>query len=361
MSWEQERGPGSFRGLVFEAVAFEKVGGRVLHVDKIPESDDHAVAELGAKPLRFRVQGYVHGDDYLDQVGNLEAAFLKPGAAELVLPWRGRFMVFVEDYRFTHDVSGGVGEFEAEFLPAGIETRPSVTVITETDVIEKGETAGSAAESDFARVAAIIHALPGYLREVSNAAMVAEAADITEILGLAGDEEATLVARASIETVDTLSGLVRYLQRDATHVPAGGATEAGQVAAEGVQAYVTMMRAFVLSRAAELALEQGYSSAGAATEMQTILVRAIDEDLALEPADDVFTALTDLRAAIIAAMSEIAARLPRLKTLHVAAPTPALVLAFDLYADVTREDELLSLNGGGHPGFMVGDLQVLTR
>lgn len=369
MSWEDERGPASFRGLRFEATGFNKAGGKVLKVDHIPESDDHAVSELGAKPLGFSVQGYVEGDDYLDQIGNLEAAFVKSGAAELVLPWRGRFMVFIEDFRFSHDVSGGVGEFEIECVPAGVETRPSVTVITETDVLETGDAARVAATDELSRANDVILALPSYLRAVANVAVTREAEDLVALLSLASEDVATIAnlvsapaeVEAIFESVETLAALVRYLTRLGSNVPDAGDTDAGRSVADGVQVFVHTVRAYALARAAELALEEEYASTTAAAEMQSILVAAIDEDLALEPPDDVFTALTDLRASLISAMSEIASRLPRLRPLKVAAPTPALVLAFELYEDVEREEEILRLNGGGHPGVLVGELQVLSR
>ena len=147
MTWEQERKPASFRGLEFEATELAHGGSNALVVDKIPESDDHIVGELGNEPDSFRLRGFVRGDDYLDQLGNLEAAFRKRGAGELVHPWRGVLQVFVRKWDTTHDTSGGVGEFEIEVVPAGLETRPTVLVITETDVVEKGDAAKLAAQA----------------------------------------------------------------------------------------------------------------------------------------------------------------------------------------------------------------------
>lgn len=369
MGWEDYLRPAAFRGYEFEAVELDEKGGVRLSVDEIPESDDHAVGELGTKVEPLSLRCFVRGDDYLEQIGNLKAAFRKRGAGELVHPWRGRLLVYVQDWTFAHDLGGGAGEFTIELIPAGVETRPTVTVVTETDVVDKGDAAIGVVNDERDIAAEIVNALPRTLRVAFGAATEAEYEDILDIFGVTDAKTRdTLEAMATgtiaadfFGTVDSLTTLLRYLTRPGTNVPASVGTPSGDTMAEAAQTLITSIRLPALARACALATEESLPSSDAASELSAILVRVIDAELALEPPDEVFSALSDLRASFVAAMLDAAARLPKLRTLEVRAPTPAMVLAFDLYGDLEREGEIIDVNGGGHPGFLSGTLSVLSR
>jgi len=365
MSWLDERRPASYRDLEFEAIELGVTGGNRLVVDEFPESDDHTVGELGNKATRFKLRGWVQGDDYLDQLGNLEAAFRKHGAAELVHPWRGRYTGFVEDYEITHDISGGLGEFEISFVVAGLETSPVAVTVTETDVIEKGATASAAATS--AAESSIYDDLPSYYRTTLDLLLAAEASDFDRALGITTDltastspTETIALITAAIAEATNLVGLVRYLSRSESHLPVSSGTATEDDLVDTAATYVTAIRSAVLSRASAIAIATSYLSANAAEDTQTQLVALIDTELDTEPADATFTALSDLRASLIEGLSSIADRLPRERTIRRNDPMPAMILAFDLYGDVDREGQVLALNGGGHPGFLSGDLTVLS-
>lgn len=378
MSWRQERKPASFRGIEFEARALTRSGGNALVVDKLPESDEYTVGELGNEPDGNRLVGFVHGDDHLDQWVNLEAAFRKRGAGELVHPWRGQLLAFVKTWTVTHDIAGGVTEFEFEFILAGLETRPNVTVITETDVLEKGETAKEKALARLALFDAdaptwlettagvidIVDGLPSYYDSTISAARTAELASfarfaLAEIEAPAELSDLVTAVETACESA-TIQGLVRYLTEPTVTDLPSGATAPGEAVRQSVDAYIRTVRVTALVAACNLAVGETYQSAEAAEQQQSVLTGIIDDELDLEPEDETFTALCDLRAALVAALSEVSERLPRLREIVVNEPTPALVLAFDLYEDIERESEILELNGNAHPGFLSGTLEVLS-
>lgn len=378
MTWQAERRPASFRGLEFEAETLGHSGGNALVVDHLPESDDHTVGELGNEPDAFSLRGFVSGDDYLDQLGNLEAAFRKRGAGELVHPWRGHRFVFVKTWSITHDIGGGVGEFEIECVPAGLETRPTVLVVTETDVIDKGDAAKTAAaarlalfDTDgptfFGTVAGAIdylNEIPSYYAAALALAQTGELTAFELATGRTVDAPAELAGLlAAVESAcgsSTLQGLMRYLSGASTTDLPTGATAPAEGVRESAAAYAGLVRTVSIAAACSLAVDESYTSADAAEDQQAALVAVIDVALDLEPDDDTFTSLSDLRAALVSAMSEIASRLPRLRTISIASPTPALVLSFDFYGNTDREDEILELNQALHPGFLAGTLTVLT-
>jgi len=141
----------------------------------------------------------------------------------------------------------------------------------------------------------------------------------------------------------------------------GAAAGTGDAFVDAVSASFAHLRICALTRACAVAIDTDFASADAAEETLAILTGFLDAELEADLADDVFTALSDLRAAMAAALIDIAARLPRLRPLKVPAATPSLVLAYELYEDLGREDEILELNPNRHPGFLAGELTVLSQ
>lgn len=370
MAWLDERKPASFRGLAFEAVELSESGGNVLVVDKIPESDDHVVGELGNEVDRFHIVGWVTGDDYLDQIGNLKAAFKKRGVGELVHPWRGQMLGRVERWTFPNDIGGGLGEFEFDFVPAGIETRPTVLIVTETDIIEKQTSARAVMTRAQPAQQSLIASLPGYLRDAVAVVQAREATELIAALGLATDSPEASALRAIdgdfdaaadvFEAVDNAQTLLRYLSSAGATLVGASSTPSGEAAATATQAGAGQYRVLAVSRLAVLASVGVYPSADAAEQTQALVTAQIDALLDASPSDDLWTVLADLRSSLVASLSEIASRLPREVDRKVLAPRPALVLAFDLYGSVTREQQILDLNRSQHPGFLVGDITVLS-
>jgi prophage DNA circulation protein len=73
-----------------------------------------------------------------------------------------------------------------------------------------------------------------------------------------------------------------------------------------------------------------------------------------------YLALRALRAAIINDLLNRAATLPRLQTFTFQAPLPSLALAYELYGDATRSDELIAQANPISPLFMPLSFQALS-
>ena len=361
MTWRDERQPASFRGLPFEAEELARGGGSRLVVDEYPETDDWSVENLGRAAERFRLRGFVAGDDYLDQLGNLEAAFNQPAAGELVHPWRGRLMVHVETYSIVHTLAGACGEFEIECVVAGLETRPLVVTVTETDVIDKGEIAiTSARDAYLASDEYYLARATGYLNASVEAFFVAERRDFEEILGVTLDATGTdlenLDEMASVAgALDDVARLTAYLTRDrATRQPYSTGTPRETAARDVCDSSVGYLRTVCLARVCQLATAATYTSADAADDAQQQVDGLLEAELLAEPPDDLFGALSDLRASFVEAIASTADQLPRLREIRVIRPIPSLVLACDLYGSVDREAEVIALNNVGSPFFVGG-------
>lgn len=76
--------------------------------------------------------------------------------------------------------------------------------------------------------------------------------------------------------------------------------------------------------------------------------------------DATYLAMRTLRAAVVKDMIIRGARLPALRTVTTGAPMPALTLAYQLYEDATRSDDLIQRADPVHPAFMPTSFQALS-
>ena len=92
-------------------------------------------------------------------------------------------------------------------------------------------------------------------------------------------------------------------------------------------------------------------------------VEEIETNEEMEPTTEVVQTLRDLREAVVAFVREIVLELPRTRTIQMPDKIPSLVLAYDLYEDLSRADEIVKKNKIQHPAFVPAntDLKVLSE
>jgi prophage DNA circulation protein len=95
-------------------------------------------------------------------------------------------------------------------------------------------------------------------------------------------------------------------------------------------------------------------------EIKQRICDAVDAEIVLAP-DAVLDSLLDLRNRAWRDLSDRARDSARLLTVRPLLPVPAAVLAYDLYEDATRGDEIVARNRIGNPAFVSGDVKVLSR
>ena len=105
-----------------------------------------------------------------------------------------------------------------------------------------------------------------------------------------------------------------------------------------------------------------FPSADQATDVRTRLDEKLEELAGRVVDDATYAALTDLRHAIVDHLIDAAEELPRVTTYTPTITRPSLALAWELYGDATRADELVRRNGLSHPGFVPAGvaLEVLS-
>lgn len=359
MSWRDELRPASFRGVPFEMIDLSGEEGRRFVADETPETDALAPTnDLGRIRPRFRVRAFVVGDDYLDRRDRLLAALNAFGPGELVHPWRGRIRVQVGAVSWAHGPGHGACTVEWDCVLAGGEPLTVVTPIPASQITDQAALASAAALEMYEDAA---DAGDPLMPDFDGTVVVPELELIESMVGV------DAVGRALADTLDDVDDwrrLLAYVQSAVAYAWRSLGTPSGEATAAAVSDAQDAIRLQCLVRVAVLASEATYTSADQAEEAMSEVADEIGGWLGDIDDRELFVALTDLRTALVDTLTASANRLPRKRTINIPVPRPAIVIAFDLYGArrlAAREAEIVELNAIGHPGLVVGDIEVLSR
>lgn len=378
MSWRDELRPASFRGVGFEAVELSGESGRRVVADECPETDTlPPTADLGRRRPSFRLRGFVVGNDYLDRRDRLLAALNSYGPGDLVHPWRGQLRVQVRDVSHKHDLQHGACVVEFDCVDAGGVPSPFVEVVADQRAASVAALVNTAANDHYGPLgagtgslwlvewSALVEAARFAVNAASDNAFIDDLFDDGTFTTEAwGDTTVSEIATAA-QLLTDLRGILAFVQSvsslllPSTGTPAEEARDAARAAVSDA------VRAVAVARACELAAAATYISADAAEETMAEVAGVLNDWLeGVELSRDLFMRMTDLRAAMVDALTQVAARLPREREIVVPTPTPSIVVAFDAYGPrrlEAREAEMIALNGIGPAGFVVGPITVLSR
>lgn len=98
--------------------------------------------------------------------------------------------------------------------------------------------------------------------------------------------------------------------------------------------------------------------------VRLLVTEAIDGEILVagdEGDDQTYMALRNLRASIAADLTARGANLAKVQTFRIGRPLPALVVAYALYGDATRTDELVRFANPADPAFMPIQFQALQK
>ena len=165
-------------------------------------------------------------------------------------------------------------------------------------------------------------------------------------------------ARAAAYAAPTAQQRLASLGRVAAYVPPPSptyatATPARQQQARNSAAVAALVRRAALVQSARVAADADWPVHQEAIAARDELAERIDAE-ALRPdvPDPTFRALTDLRVAVVQDLTARSAGAARLATVTPTAVQPAVVLAYDLYEDAGRGEEIVTRNRVAHPGFV---------
>lgn len=396
MGWKEELLEASLGTAKFKVRAAEASGGRLHAVHRFAGSKSRPwVEDLGIGGEEFTVDAYVLGADYVQQRDKLLEVALRPNQAlRLTLPTWAPRIVFVTSVRVRETTDeGGFARIELSVRVVDDRVTVARAVKPDSDANSKAD-----ALEDQARASALANlettGVPDYvtggaaesLRSAGRsilgldltAGLSAQVGDLTLAANRLIDdalELATAPADLVSQTAAAVLGIEQALAdapRAALNayrvlfeleIPALGLTsESGRLRDRNAATVVSLVRQFALA---------AYSRAAIAADWETrqdaelARSRALDAiDLEAETADDdAYGALVDLRAALVAALPPEDEDLPDLVRITPDGDTTTLAIAYRLYDDAARDDEIRERNRLRNPALVPPGqvLEVLSR
>lgn len=397
MAWADNLRAASFRGVPFKVESHDTSGGRRVVKHEFPLRDRPYVEDMGRRAKEFTIDAYVIGADYMRQRDALMRACDEAGPGELVHPYLGTLRVVCTGWSLRESKSDGrMARFALSFVESGEAEYPSDSFDPLAASNAAADAAKTAAVDDFANTFSV-EGLPDFAAEDAKA-LLAEAGSAINYLARAGNSltsgQAGFGATVGgfLNSLDSLVTTPRGLAgqffgliegaaalfdapRDAVRMlskmfgygaairPVPLTTSTRRTQATNRTAIVQLVRRAAIIEAARQAPAAEYETVEDAQSVRDSIADHLDAQIEDPSAsDDVFTSLQGLRTAVVRAVPPENIALPRLVSVTPPTTTPALVLAYDLYEDATREAEIVTRNRVKHPGFVPGSqpLKVLS-
>lgn len=387
MSWVDQYREASFRNVKFYVPQHEATGGRRLATHEFADSDESYTQDMGLTTGQFTINAYIIGDNYFGQRNKLLDALDKEGAGTLVHPYLGSRNVMCAEWRLRETVGEGrIARFTINFVNAGEIIYPKEIVDASASILDAREAALLAINAWFLASYQIANQP---WRVVQN---------VRDTLGVGFTAIAS--AKKAIQTVpefkagvgDALNGIVN-LTREATELAITTtqllsfgtlATDIFIATAENARwqfeglkelfnfqpvqdkgeddpakvfSYMMSFSAVVVASGLTAVME--YDSLEDSKEINDLIIDEIDSILTIEGIDDnISMTLKDLQKVIVEGIELKGVDLSRLSVVILTQSKPALVLSHVLYGSISQEEDILTRNKLGHPGFVPGGLPV---
>lgn len=398
-TWREQLRPASWRGIPFLVKTVEAKPGRRVVVHEYPGRDFADWEDLGKMPKRFRIEAFFVGNDYLNSRNRLlHAIDEQPGPGLLVLPTHGQFDCVCREVESNwNDSEGGietltltmvqVGQFAAtpQATNAPAVQLPATTAQAATTVAQSvGQALPITGQPSFVQVGTLTRA-QGLLDTVQARFARLQLATTTA-LQVAGRIQAirtqglTLLATPANYARSVLGlftgvgagfgGDLRSLFNayaslfDALGLGSGGDGEGSPVLVANQRTVTQLQQTAVLLAMADVVPQLEWPArSDAVADRTTFAERAEVLEASLSEAfvDEWLAALQPVRVLVNRAITEEARTLLDYRTVRLRETVPALVLAYELYADAFRADDIVAENAVRHPGFLPVDspLRVL--
>lgn len=159
----------------------------------------------------------------------------------------------------------------------------------------------------------------------------------------------TLAAIGRLNNINLVARIAINALSDAD--PVDGFTLNRRIQNDNQTAYIRFVRLASAIRLAELISEQHFEARDVADKRRKEFQDAI---LSLESGVDiaVYRTLGELRAAVLGFVREVSSQLPEIVTVSPTDVTPALVLSYNLYGDISQTDAIAERNRLPRPGFV---------
>lgn len=400
----------SFRGVEFEVTGRSWSSGRRHQLHEYPDKDTPYAEDLGKKAETYPVTAFVIGDDYATKRDALRKACLQKGPGTLVHPDYGSVSVLCDAISVREELSSqGMAVFELTFIEAGALAIPETSIDMSDSVLSSASALTDAARNDFVSGFSLSQGVAGLTSLVGNIADVCTSSlnsigsgleyaeglrsDLTDAMNqvvdavaMANDLKSSAenllntpdALAAQLDTVFSVVASMAGTSPDSFSTvrnltSQSNASETASVSNDDAKAEKLCMQRIeqltkqvVVAKEAEIITQIEFDNADDASSVLENFV-ADTEEVELfediEPSDEIMQALRTTRENVVEYVREIILELPRMRTIRVPEHIPSRVLAYDLYEDLDRADEIVKKNKIPYPAFVPAgkDLKVLSE
>lgn len=372
MAWKDKIQSPSFRGVPFLVEDTSTEGGRRTALHEYPQRDTPYAEDMGRKAKTFTVEAFVVGDDYLDQAKNLREALDEEGSGELIHPFYGSLTVNCTGYSEQYSSSEGrVSRFSITFAEAGERFYPETARDNTAAVEAAAEGVASVTADIFAGTFSIdgapeyvtldaLSLLTEFARGISAAnSFISRLTSLIKTpLQLAKQVQSLFSSLNSSDSLNSLKSQTSF-GTFGTRSASTSQSSAELLKKTNNDAIVTLIRQSAVSAAAKTAVTKTFETRAEAEQARESITRIIDAEAEITGSTETYVALVDLRAQVVEAIPKEG--LPELVSVDIGRPTTSLTLAYELYGDALRGDEIIRRNKIHHPGFIgVGSVEVIA-
>ena len=381
--WQDKYREGSFRGIDFKIRSHTSKGGRRKTKREYAERENGNTEDLGKRLGDFSLEIFVLGNDYFTQRDNLIKALETKGSGILIHPYLGTINVQAGNYALTETVQEGrLARFSVEFSEAGelifpeqLEDELNATLENADDMTEESKSTFAQIFDTANQAASVVQAAADNISSVTDFmeqsiknvtgplanmtfAIRNIQADIADLIAAPG-ELADRMSDMFNELLDTLSGdeesasriLGTFRDVDDSFVPVLGDTPSREKQRGNQAATINFTKQLALTGNAKAGIDIDFISTNAAIEKQREIIQGLDQQLDLAD-DELFQSIKELQTSLSKAI-------PRTGTTELIIITPvktipALVLAYNEFEDIEKENEIIDQNSIEHPGFVPG-------
>lgn len=410
MAWRDNYRAATFRGVAFFVATADSSHGRRQAVHEAAQRDIPYTEDLGRKAREFGITGYLLGKEYDVAREELIKACEQAGPGVLVHPYRGELTVVCRGLSVGESSDeGGKCTVSMTFLEAGEASYPSAKVDSVNAISTKAGEVSEAGKENFVSdfltkgypsfvaeaattqiqglsdflsspefiVSSDIQAVSDYYDKVkgigSDAFNLIQAP--FEFAGQVVDAIGSIRSAFGSSAFGMLMSLYNQYFPSAEDVSSGG-TPSRQQVVRNTSAVSDLVRQAAISEAAVAAVvtqttedvsnggtkttsePTQYDSYEAAIAVRTELSDRLDEESEATSSDLVYVAVTGLRTVVVQAVPDPEQDLPRLAAFSPRQTLPSLVVAYHLYGDASRAEDIVLRNDPRRPGFLIGGQQL---
>lgn len=405
MGWRERLQPASLRGIPFLVERIETTFERRTVRHEIPGQEAPIIEDLGRGETSFAVDAYFLGDDHdlkarllinaLERPpGNASGRYAAPDAAVFVHPIYGRFQVAVLSARITYsNTEGRISRVSMQLEKSGsreIVKREDAQAASK--LLETQAALEAAAAADASRVLSVTR-VPEFVRKAVQDACSRIGRLLQKVNVFTGAARELSAASRSITSLIQNASALATSPADLVREIFAGVTsisDASTNALDAFHAYRSLpdsldpelddfgsssALASVRNESETLRIARYAAAVGAARSAVAVkwashedaiaaragLLEEIDA-LQLEAPDEVFRYLEDVRARVVSGVPPQGKDLPHVGTFIAEETLPALKLAYRLYGNLARYDDVVGRNRLQHPAYAPGgvSLEVLV-